>query len=238
MLTNDEKRTTEEAYVSASTTSNMKLGPADGPNRDADVIIAAGMSSSVVGACLIRLHGEWSKVEKPRAPTAEAIQKLAISLTFDQLVKMRGDLKLASIGNLKPSPALAEIAARAQAHAWYVAEVAMLLGKLKSFRQALDYITAHLANWDNRPEPMLRQTAVEVLIWWLDRQCKVCNGTKWKVAPGMGRTLGQPCPREGGCGGTGIQKVPRQENGRRLANYIDDSTQAAKTSIAARLRAH
>ncbi len=234
MLMNDERRTTEEAYVSASTTSNLKLGPADGPNRDADVIIAAGMSSSVVGACLIRLHGEWSKVEKPRAPTGEAIQKLAGSLTFDQLVAMRVDLELHSIGNLKPGPALAEIAARAQAHAWYVAEVEMLLGKLKSFRQALDYLTAHLMNWDNRPEIMVRQTATEVLVWWLDKQCKVCGGTKYETAAGTNRHTKQPCRA---CRGTGLAKLPRQEDGRRLANYIDDSTQEAKTSISRRLRA-
>lgn len=232
-MLNDEKRCVEEAYVSASTTSNMKLGAADGPTRDADVIIAAGLSSSVVGAALIRLHGEWSKVEKPRAPTPEAIQKLAVSLTFDQLVKMRTDLKLASIGNLKPSPALAEIAARAQAHAWYVAEVGMLLGKLKSFRQALGYLSAHLANWDNRPEVMLRQTATEVLIWWLDKQCKTCGGTKYETAAGTNRHTKQPCRT---CRGSGLALLPRMDDGRRLANYIDDCCQNARNSMKDRLR--
>lgn len=208
-MVTDERRTTEEAYVSASTTSNMKLGAADGPIRDCDVIIAAGMSSSVVGACLIRLHGEWSRAEKPRAPSAEAIKRLAESEGCDQAT------------------------ARAQAMQWYRAEAGLLLGKLKSFRQAWEYLAAHLSRWDNRPESMIRQTALEVLIWWLDKQCKTCGGTKYETALGTNRHTKQFCRI---CRGTGLAKLPRADDGRRLANYIDDSTQAARSSISARLR--
>lgn len=213
MLNNDERRTTEEAYVSASTTSNLKLGPADGPNRDADTIIAAGMSSSVVGACLIRLHGEWSKVEKPRFLAKEEAERLIAAAP-----KAAGQKQ-------------ASAADRLTAH--YTHETAIMLGKLKSFRQAHSYLTAHLTAWDSRPEAMLKQTALEVLIWWLDKQCKTCGGTKYEVAAGTNRHTNRPCRS---CRGTGIAKLPRAEDGRRLANFIDDSCQDAKTSISRRLR--
>lgn len=228
-----EPRSVEEAYCAATTTSNMKMRASDLPNSAADYVAAAGMSNSVAGACFIRLHGEWACVEKPIPPKPDAIRKLAESLTFDQLVKMRVDLKLTTIGNLKPSMVLAEIAAHAQARAWYIAEVEMLLGKLKSFRAALGYLVAFLGKWDNRPEPMLRQTAVEVLIWWLDKQCKSCNGTQWEVAAGSNRHSNRPCKA---CRGTGEAKFPREDDGRRLDNFLSDCCNKARTSIKERLR--
>lgn len=232
-MLNDEKRCVEEAYVSAATTSDMRVVMDSNQQGDAETIMAAGMSKSVVGACLMRLHGEWSSVEKPTLPNAAAVKRLADSLTFDQLVKMRADLKIGTIGNLKPSAALAEIAAQAQARAWYIAEVEMLLGKLKSFRGSLDALVEHLSHWDKRPEVALRQTAVEVLIWWLDKQCKSCNGTKWQLASGSNRQSNRPC---NSCHGTGEAKLPRGDDGRRLANYMDDCCQSARTSIKKRLR--
>jgi len=241
MLTNDEPRSVEEAYVSATTTSDLKLRDSDLPTGSADYIVAAGLSKSAAGACFIRLHGEWSSSEKPRMPTKEAIKKLADSLTFDQLAKMRIDLKISTIGNLKPTGAVAEIAAHAQARAWYIAEVEMLLGKLKSFRAAEGHITAQMV-WegDTRQEVVQRQVATEVLIWWLDKQCPKCNGTKYQIVSGTNRHSNRLCPRpnEGGCGGTGEAKLPRGDEGRRLANLIDDCCQIARTSIKKRLRRH
>lgn len=233
MTLNDEKRSVEEAYCSATTTSDMRVVMDANVQGDAETIMAAGMSKSIAGACFIRLHGEWSRAEKPRPANAEAVRKLAESLTFDQLVKMRADLKLVAIGNLKPSIALAEIAAHAQAKAWYLAEVEMLLGKMKSFRSALGHMTVHLGAWSDRPEPARRQVAMEVLFWWLDKQCHVCKGTQWEVAAGTNRQTNRPCKA---CRGSGTAKLPRADDGRRLANYLDDCCQAARTSIKNRLR--
>lgn len=232
-MLNDERRTVEEAYTSATTTSDMRVVVDSEKQGDAETIIAAGMSKSVAGACFMRLHGEWSRSEKPRLPTVEAVKKLAESLTFDQLVKMRADLGLSSIGNLRPSPVVAQMAAEAQAKAWYIAEVELLLGKLKSFRAAKGYLAAHLANWSSHPETVLNQAGVEVLIWWLDKQCKVCDGTQWEVAAGSNRQTNRPCKA---CRGSGLAKLPRADDGRRLANYLDDCVQTARTSIKTRLR--
>lgn len=231
-MLNDEKRGVEEAYTSATTTSDMRVVVDSDKQGDAETIIAAGMSKSVAGACFMRLHGEWSRSEKPRLPIADAVKKLAESLTFDQLVKMRADLGLASIGNLRPSPVVAQMAAEAQAKVWYVAEVELLLGKLQSFSAAKGYLYAHLGKWNGHPEPMLKQISVEALIWWLDKQCKVCNGTKYEVVQGSNRQSDRPCKV---CRGTGQSKIPRADAGRMLANYLDDCVQIARTSIKKRL---
>lgn len=235
----DEKRTVEEAYSSATTTSNLRVVADANTLGDAETIMAAGMSKSLAGACFIRLHGEWSRSEKPRMPGAEEVKKLAQSLTFDQLVKARTDLKLASIGNMKPSAELSQIAAHAMARSWFVAECGLLVGKLQSFRGAVGYLVGHMAHRkDDRPEPVLRQIATEVLIWWLDHQCPVCNGTKYELVPGTNRQSNRPCRpySQGGCSGTGVTRPPRQDDGRRLANYIDDCCQVARDSIKKRLR--
>lgn len=232
-MLNDEKRGVEEAYTSATTTSDMRVVIDSDVQGDAETIIAAGMSKSIAGACFMRLHGEWSRSEKPRLPTAEAVKKLADSLTFDQLVSMRASLGLASIGNLRPSAVVSHMAAEAQAKAWYIAEVELLLGKLQSFRPAQSHLIAYLGSWSSYPEPMLKQISVEALIWWLDKQCKVCNGTKWEVAPGSNRQNGKPCKA---CRGSGEAKIPRADSGRMLANYLDDCVQVARTSIKKCLR--
>lgn len=232
-MLNEEKRGVEEAYVSATTSSDMRCVVDSDRQGDAEIIAAAGMSKSLAGACFIRLHGEWSSVENPRLQSAEAIHKLADSLTFDQLAKMRIDLKLSSIANMKPTALLAEMAAKAQARAWYITEVEMLLGKLKSFRSAVAYMVGQLGKWDHRPEVVLRQTCTEILIWWLDKKCLSCNGTKWKVAAGTNRHSNQPCMA---CRGSGEAKLPRADDGRRMSNYLDDCCQVARTSIKSRLR--
>jgi len=231
-MLNDEKRGVEEAYTSATTTSDMRVVVDSDVQGDAETIIAAGMSKSIAGACFMRLHGEWSRSEKPRPPTAEAVKKLAESLTFDQLVTMRASLGLASIGNLRPSAVVSQMAAEAQAKAWYVAEVELLLGKLQSFRAAKNHLIAYLGSWSSHPEPMVKQISVEALVWWLDKQCKVCNGTKYETVPGSNRQSDRPCKA---CRGSGEAKIPRAESGRMLVTYLDDCVQIARTSIKNRL---
>lgn len=232
-MLNDEKRGVEEAYASATTTSDMRVVTDHTIQGDAETIIAAGMSKSMAGACFMRLHSEWARSEKPRLTSADAVKKLAESLTFDQLVKMRADLGLTSIGNLRPSPVLAQMAAEAQARAWYVAEVELLLGKLQSFKSAKGYLVAHLSSWSSHPEVVQKQIGVEALIWWLDKQCKVCNGTKYEVVQGSNRQSDRPCKT---CRGSGESKIPRADAGRMLVNYLDDCVQLARTNIKKCLR--
>ena len=62
-----EKRTIEEAYTSATNSSNLRC-EAD-RRTDVDVLIAAGCTPGILGAALMRLHSEWDGCAKPRAMT-------------------------------------------------------------------------------------------------------------------------------------------------------------------------
>lgn len=66
-MLNDEIRTVEEAYTSATASSNLRC-EAD-RRTDVDVLIAAGCTPGILGAALMRLHSEWDGCAKPRAMT-------------------------------------------------------------------------------------------------------------------------------------------------------------------------
>lgn len=58
--------TVEELYESASNSKDLSL--TSDKRTDADVLIAAGWSDSLIGMALLRLHSEWEGAEKPRKP--------------------------------------------------------------------------------------------------------------------------------------------------------------------------
>lgn len=62
-----EIRTVDEAYSSAGNTDDLTV-KAD-KRTDADVLIAAGWSPGLLGAALLRLHGEWDGTAKPKKLT-------------------------------------------------------------------------------------------------------------------------------------------------------------------------
>lgn len=62
-----------------------------------------------------------------------------------------------------------------------------------------------------------------VIRYWLSQTCPRCDGLKFQVLPGTGRLSTKMCPPEtqGGCGGSGFISVPHGQDGRWLANYMD-----------------
>jgi len=66
-MLSDTPRTTDEAYVSATTSSNLRC-EAD-KRTDVDVLIAAGCSPGILGAALMRLHSEYDSAAKPAQAT-------------------------------------------------------------------------------------------------------------------------------------------------------------------------
>ena len=66
-MLNDEMRTLEEAYSSATTASDLRV-EAD-RRGDADMLIAAGWSMSRIGSALLRLHSEYDSAAHPRLAT-------------------------------------------------------------------------------------------------------------------------------------------------------------------------
>lgn len=79
-MLSDTRRTIEEAYSSATTSSDLRV-QAD-HRSDADVLIAAGWSPGIVGAAALRLCGEWDRAEKPRRGqnVPQELQLLAMKL--------------------------------------------------------------------------------------------------------------------------------------------------------------
>lgn len=71
MLMNDEIRTVEESYTSATQSSDLKCDTRDdSPRSDADVLIAAGLTPGILGGALMRLHSEYDGSSEKQVRTA------------------------------------------------------------------------------------------------------------------------------------------------------------------------
>lgn len=75
-MLNDTARTTEEAYVSATTSSNLRCEP--DRRTDLDVLLASGMTPGILGSALMRIHSEYdSSSEKQARTSTDAILLMA-----------------------------------------------------------------------------------------------------------------------------------------------------------------
>jgi hypothetical protein len=200
----DLEMTTEERYTSAIPASSLKFEAHK--QGSADVIAAAGMSRSRVGAALMRLHTEWDRAEKPRRIDSAGLQRIAAELCDDEG---------------RPDHARAEI----EAAKWHHQQCIFALMRLKTLREVRVELTAQMVRW-KIVDPADKAPAV--ILWWLDQTCPNCHGTKL-AATGRGSI----CKT---CRGTGQARIPMGEEGKRLANYIDDCVDVARNSIKNRLR--
>lgn len=109
-------------------------------------------------------------------------------------------------------------------------KVHSLLSRLRSYSQALDQVTARLAE---AGAEAAQAKAVAILAWWLCQVCPVCSGTKYEPVPGTGRLSARACRA---CHGTGMASVPCGQDGRAVANWMDQCVHQARRSIGKRLR--
>lgn len=251
-MLNDEKRTVDESYAVACATSDLRV-EAD-RRGDADVLIAAGWSPTRIGSALLRLHTEWDRSEMPAKPTRKSIEAMAhakrkpyleacaalerFEKRFEKRMdtceehKARQKLLADTKASFAITPKEAEETAREQAYGWYVAELEMLMGKLKSLPDVRRELTVTAEKWG------MEAAAAKVpgvIGWWLHCTCPICSGTKETVVQGSNRQSGKACR---GCQGSGVTLVPYGSDGRRVANYMDECVQAARDSIRKRLRAN
>lgn len=229
MLQQDEKRGVEEAYTSASNSSNMRMRDADLSCRsDVDVIAAAGMVRSRVGMALLRLHSEWDRVEKPRKPTdmqvkmiAQSMRRIAPAYVFSQARMQQ---------HLKAEPTLRLKAARLQAQSWYAAELNRMFGRLRGLPEMRIMLIAEVESWgmtDAAP------VVAAVLAHWFDPTCEACHGVGVIDLPGAAVPATRSCKV---CRGQRFMPVPCGDSGRRVAAYIDDCLSCARGSLKKRLR--
>ncbi len=215
-MLNDERRTIEEAYTSATSSSDLRCETRDGaPRCDTDLLIAAGWSQSRVGAALLRLHTEWDRAEhlRPAVPADFARDAMAPGTAASQQTQ-----------------ASVKVAAEKLAYEHNKQNAKLLMAHLKTMPAVSEQLTLQLLKWNTDDA---QRIAGAVLRWWLAPNCHACHGRKFEVIPDTGRLSAKACKV---CGGTGKHRMPHGEVGRRLANYMDDSVYRAHQSIKNRLR--
>lgn len=138
----------------------------------------------------------------------------------------------------KPTPAeinlLATTMPKAQAYKvasdWYATEVGNLVERLRSLREVREQVAIKAAHW--RIEDPVGMAGL-IIKYWLDQTCHHCAGLGHKVIANTPALSNKPCPA---CGGSGLGHVPGGNNGKRLANYMDECVEDAQRSIRRRLR--
>lgn len=219
MATTDAPNT-EERYSTATHSSNLRVQAER--SSPADLIIAAGMSPSRLGAALLRLHSEFDSAEQPKRMQREAIEVLA--QTLPRL----------------PNKALDMKAAHQTAHAWHLHELKILMGKLKT----LPAVRVELVAWARKNTMADADKRVaEVLIYWLHPVCPVCEGRGKEKIPGTPSLSHRDC-RD--CHGTGETPTPRDpeapdnvayiRGSQLLLSHIRGCVHTARASIRTRLQ--
>lgn len=212
---NREKPDVNEQYSVAMNATNLKVEMDSERRSQADILMAASWSASRLGGALLRLHSEWDSVQHPKMPTVEQIAKLAKSLDNGQESKSH-------YFNL----------AREMSHKWHSHEMGLMLGRLKSFPQVRQVIAEQADRW-GMGKPL--DISADVIRWWLYRCCPVCGGTKFQHIPGTGRLSSKICKS---CRGTGESAIPKGEAGRKVASWLDECTNIARSQIKKRLHAY
>lgn len=216
-MLNDERRTIDEAYTTAMSSTDLRCDTRDGaPRGDADVLIAAGWSKSRLGGALLRLHTEWDGAEHARIARASDFQQ---------------DAKARKPGQHNPqTPAQAKAAAEQLARRANEQQAKLLMAHLKTLPAVREQLAMELVKWKVEDADAV---AFAVLRWWLSPACSACHGRKFEVIPDTGRLSSKQCKP---CGATGKARIPHGEVGRKLANYMDDCVQVARQSMGRRLR--
>lgn len=277
----------EERYQTASSTSDMTArgGDADrgGP---VNIIIAAGWSKTRTGMALLRLHSEFDSSEKPIKPTPASIEAL-VGTYQRRLSREEPRPGIPAPKAVKLTPGMAKEHARE----WYMHEMSLLFGKLKTLPDAREQITLQALRWGmgrssdpvtrsdlaqlreqdaamlkrlrdavesagadermalvataalnaaqmgvnrrrfaERQEEIARATekAAAVIRYWLDQACPACHGLKWELIPGAPSLSGRPCKV---CFASGVGAIPHQQEGRKLANYMDSCVEDARGAL-------
>lgn len=226
-MLNEEKRGIEEAYTSASNTSDMTLRHTDLPPGDADILIASGlvMNQNRLGMALRRLHSDIDSRGRPRPMDGQDLERLAATLP-----KVIVGSKKTKAGELAPKMGLDVHRATQIANELYARAFERFLGQLKEFPVVKVHLTAHVLKW---AIPDAEHKAAAVLMWHMQQKCSACGGTKLRTALGTNRHTAQICRT---CWGGGEREIPCGHDGRRIANFLDDCSSRGLQTIRARLR--
>ena len=221
----DERRGIEEAYTSATTTSDLSVTPER--HRDAMILIASGlvMNQNRLGQVLRRLHSEIDTRGRPRPLDGEGIERLAATLP-PLYLKTKRDRK--GVETRIYGPDL--VAAKKLAEQQYLVLFEAFLRRLKEFPIVRAHLTAHLLK---REMPDAEAKADAVLMWHMQQKCGACGGTKLATVPGTNRHSAAVCRS---CWGIGEREIPCGNDGRWIANFLDDCSRRNLQQISQNLQ--
>ena len=211
--TDNTPLTVEESYASAAGASNLRV---DAQRRTpADMVIAAGMNPHRTGLALIRLMSEWDSSARPKPMEPKAIEQLA-----DSYPRLKNGLVLHGGKEVIPL-----VRAKREAERWHAHELGLLFQRLKS----LPTVRAALVHWAadkgiEGPE----HVASAVLQWWLHQTCPACEGARFRIIKGTGRTGSKACQA---CRGSGDRSLPHGHDGRLVLGHINACRVAAKHGL-------
>lgn len=220
-MLNTEARTVEEAYTSATNSSDLRV-EAD-RRGDADVLIAAGWSMSRIGAALLRLHSEYDSAAHPPAPSPRQVEAIASTMLIEvPCLDKEGKPSKKMVPDIR--------AAQRKAKEWQLHETALMLGRLKAMPSVREQLTIQALIWGVADA---QDVAAKLVQWWLSQVCPECHGTKYEAVAGTGRLSAKACRV---CRGSGLAPIPCGDVGRRLANWMDECLHATRHSMGRRLR--
>jgi len=219
----NDKPNVEERYTQATHATNLRVQ--DERGGAGDLLIAVGWSPFRLGAAMLRLHSEWDGAEKPEKPTAKRIHALAATVKDIQV----NGKTVPGFELVDGKPVSRDLWAYQEAHRWYEHELGILMGKLKTLPEVRNQVAIKAYVW-HIPDPW--GAAAAVIKFWLDQTCQACDGQKYRRIPGTPSLSTRPC---GSCFGSGLGRVPYRDDGKRLANYMDDCVSRARQSIKGRL---
>lgn len=238
----DQPAGTQEQYGTAINASNLRVrgvAHVDGAPR---VLVAAAMSPQRLGAALMRLVSEWDGSEKPKRQDREAIERLAATMLVErgtrrakvvELVDGKKVMVEKDVPNMVPDMARAN----AEAQHWYMHELGIRFGKLKT----LPEVREQLVLWiQDQGFSDAKRRAAEMLAWWLDNTCPCCNGRKRETIHGTPSLSHRACQA---CKGTGTTRIPHDQNQTRelveawkINQHIDVCLKSARGAMNVRLK--
>lgn len=271
-----ERASVEEQYEIASNTRDLSVRSHQA--GAVDVLAAHAWSATRLGGALLRLHSQWESAEKPVRQEPRPLKHFLQTLPRDKAQEAhQAEVErfaawylqdmAALIGNLAALPVVRE-QLTLQALKWGmgahpdVTMRALLAEQDKADDRALAACRSAVENTDGaenlvaqlqalteevaarraalRLEEVDRamEKAVAVIRYWLDQTCPRCQGRKFLVLAGTPALSNRPCPqpRDGGCGGSGLGKVPHGQEGRRLCVFLDDCVARGRQAMRQRLR--
>lgn len=216
----NEKPGIEETYISAMTSSNLRVEA--GVRGDADVIIASGWSHGRIGGALLRLHTEYDACEKPRLVE---IDSLLPALTSAAIV----EAKSGKLSREQRRAVKAQAQAQKIKHDQNLQIVGMFLARLKSLPDVRTQVTLNLVKLGAEDA---ETKAISLIRWWLHPHCAACNGTGQQVGdPAQGQKE-KACDV---CQGNGKSAAPHGADGRDTVEWMDRCIERHHASIGRRL---